>query len=63
MSFKIFPDFSVEGQVVEIKSKPFMDMLINGVGKNKEKYECIKRNNVVIINNALRLTEENAKWL
>ncbi len=46
-----FPDFSVEGQLVEIKSKPFMDMLINGVGKNKEKYECIKRNNVVIINN------------
>ena len=28
-----------------------MDMLINGVGKNKEKYECIKRNYVVIINN------------
>lgn len=31
-----FPDFLVEGQLVELKSKPFMDMLINGEGKIKQ---------------------------
>ena len=42
----IFPDFLIDGQIIEIKGTQYLDD--NGKLKDKDKQKCIEENNVII---------------